>query len=152
MITGASNGIGKSVSQFLAQENYHVVLIARNKGKLNHVCEIINSKGGSASCVYIDVTNCKSVSKTINSIFSNYSRIDVLFNSAGVAYQGTSDISIEEIDEMVKTNLLGTIYFCKYVAEYMKKQRSGYIFNLSSLGGKYQDQIWEYIIQLNLVY
>jgi 3-oxoacyl-[acyl-carrier protein] reductase len=60
----------------------------------------------------------------------------LLFNNAGILTHGTSDVADDDIDKTLQINLHGAIYVAKYVAAQMKKQRSGYIMNLSSIGGK----------------
>jgi short-subunit dehydrogenase len=59
-----------------------------------------------------------------------------LFNGAGILKHGTSDLPAAEIDELLKINLNGAIYTASYVAAQMRKQRSGYIINVASIGGK----------------
>ncbi|HJO93192.1 MAG TPA: SDR family oxidoreductase [Victivallales bacterium] len=136
IVTGGSRGIGKHVAFNLAQNNYHVILLSRTKNTLEKTTNKINSNNGSASYFVVDVSNSIQVKDCIDSIIKLYGNIDVLFNNAGIAKAGTSDISDSDLDELLKINLHGAIYVAKHVAQYMKKQKSGYIMNLSSMSGK----------------
>jgi short-subunit dehydrogenase len=136
IITGASSGIGKAVAIDLAQQNYYVILISRSQQKLENTKQQIESMGQSASVYALDVANSDAVKKCVAKIVSQQGRIDVLFNNAGLFHKGTSDITIEQMDEVIKINLLGAMYMAKFVAMQMQKQHSGYIFNLSSMSGK----------------
>ncbi len=135
IITGASSGIGRTVSFSLANVGYHVILIATSENKLNEVKKQIEKKGQFAEVYPLDVSNSDKVEVCISDVINKFGRIDVLFNNAGVATYGTMDISNSDLIRMVDVNLLGAIYVAKAVAKQMKKQKTGYIFNLSSIGG-----------------
>lgn len=136
LVTGASSGIGKSVAIFLAKNGYFVILLARSEEKLKAVKAQIQKTKNSAIHYPVDVSNSLEVQSCINNIISKYGRIDLLFNNAGIVQRGTTTLSDNEIDEMLKINLNGAVYVAKYIAEQMKKQKSGYIINMSSMGGK----------------
>ena len=82
-----------------------------------------------------DVSDKIAVQQTIQQIINDHGRIDILFNNAGVAYQGTSDICPDHFEAMIRINLLGAFYVLHAVIPQMKKQQSGYIFNLVSRSG-----------------
>ncbi|MCH9754051.1 MAG: SDR family oxidoreductase [Alphaproteobacteria bacterium] len=136
LVTGASSGIGKSVSIFLAENDYFVILLARNEERLKNVKDQIEKTNNSAIYYSVDVSNSMEIQSCVNNIISKYGHIDLLFNNAGILKQGTITLSDNEIDELLKINLNGAIYVAKYIAEQMKKQKSGYIINMSSMGGK----------------
>lgn len=136
MITGASKGIGKSMAMHLAKKGYLTVLLARNESQLKAVCSDISAQGGAAVYYCVDISNVDKVKSCIQDVISKYHQIDLLFNNAGIVKFGTSTLSDSEINELLKINLNGSIYVAKYVAKQMKKQRNGYIVNLSSLSGK----------------
>ena len=136
IITGASSGIGRAVALSLAEQKYHVVLLARRKEKLKELADIIKAEGNSASFYVLDVSNSKDVEETIKAIVKAYGQINVLFNNAGIGYIGTSDIDSEKLKRMIDINLSGAIYVANAVSQQMKKQDSGYIINLSSIAGK----------------
>lgn len=136
IITGASRGIGKEVAINLASNKYHVVLLSRTKKALIEVKNEITNNNGSASYFAVDVSNSTQVKDCIDCINEEHDHIDILFNNAGILKHGTSDISDNDLDKLLQINLNGAIYVAKHVAEYMKKQKNGYIINLSSIGGK----------------
>ena len=136
LVTGAGSGIGKSVAIFLAKNDYFVILLARNEEKLKNVKTQIEKTKNSSTYYSVDVSNSMEVQSCIDNIISKYGHIDLLFNNAGIVKQGTTTLSDNEIDELLKINLNGAIYVAKYIAKQMKKQKDGYIVNMSSMGGK----------------
>lgn len=136
IVTGASNGIGKAVAKDLANQHYHVILIARSEDKLKAVQNDIIANQGEASYYVLNVADGTAVKNVIADIAKKFGRIDVLFNNAGIYRLGTSDLSFEEMNEVIQINLLGAMYVANAVAAYMKSQKSGYILNVSSLAGK----------------
>ncbi|PIQ42461.1 MAG: alcohol dehydrogenase [Gammaproteobacteria bacterium CG11_big_fil_rev_8_21_14_0_20_46_22] len=136
IVTGASQGLGKAVAIDLAKQGYLVVLVARNKSKLESVCEVIKATGGDSLFYSLDVSEAKQVEQCVEEIVSKYGRIDLLFNNAGVLQHGTTTLSSEEIDKIIQINLNGAIHMASVVAKQMKQQKQGYIMNVSSLGGK----------------
>ena len=136
IITGASDGIGKSIAVGLSNDNYHVILIARSQKNLQNVKNEIEKNGHTADLYPLDVANADSVKTTIDDIVTRFHKIDVLINNAGILKMGSSEMASTDIDEIIKVNLLGAIYVGNCVAEQMKKQKSGYIMNISSMAGK----------------
>jgi NAD(P)-dependent dehydrogenase (short-subunit alcohol dehydrogenase family) len=136
VITGASRGIGKAVALDLAQQNYIVILVAKNKTKLEEVANQINKNGGEAIFYSLNVAAYDEVETCVNKVLKAYGRIDVLFNNAGVLHLGTINLTAKQIDEIIDINLKGAIYFASKVAAVMSQQRSGYIINLASTAGK----------------
>lgn len=137
IITGASRGVGKELAIHLAELGYFVILLARDKKALEEVCETIHAAGGKASFSSIDVSSSTQVQSCINKIIVEHGHIDLLLNNAAILKRGTTDLPDEDIEELIKVNLNGAIFVAKHVATQMKKQRDGYIINISSLGGKF---------------
>jgi len=136
VITGASRGIGRAVALGLAEDGYHVVLLSRDQKALNRVVKTIKNKNGKAKAFVLDVSNAAKVKSIITDIKKKFKRIDVLFNNAGILRKGSVDLADDEMEKLIKINLLGAMYVAKYVAAFMKKQKSGYIINLSSMSGQ----------------
>lgn len=136
VVTGASRGVGKELATYLAKLGYLVVLIAKNNLLLRQVCQTITEAEGKAVFFCVDISNAEQVQACISQIVQDYGRIDLLINNAAILKRGTTEITDENIDELLKINLNGAIYVAKYVANQMKKQGHGYIINISSLGGK----------------
>ena len=130
IITGGSDGLGKALAEKLAKD-HQVVILARNKQALQEIA-------AKSNCGYIvcDVRDAKQVSKAFTEIAEKHGRIDVLINNAGVIVNGELvDTSDEDIENVITTNTLGSIYAAKAALKRMKQQRSGLIINVVSQSG-----------------
>lgn len=138
LITGANKGIGKAIAIGLAEMNYQTILIGRNLQDLNVVLDEIANSGNLAPSVFqLDITNTESVKNTIKNIFNEFGRIDVLVNNAGIYIEGSSsDISEIDFTKTLDTNLTAQFVILSEIVPIMKKQKSGYIFNVASRAGK----------------
>jgi NADP-dependent 3-hydroxy acid dehydrogenase YdfG len=136
IVTGASRGVGKSISYRLAEEGCHVVLAARTEGEINEISEEISRKGGSAFPVVTDVTQENDVLRLIQTVKKEFDTVDILINNAGIGKYGSlEDLSIEDYDDMMNTNMRSTFLCSKHVFPEMKMQRSGFIINVASVAG-----------------
>lgn len=132
VITGGSDGLGRALAEALSADN-KVIIVARNKQALKAIAE-------STGCDYFvcDVKNANNVAEVINQIAHKYGAIDVLLNNAGVIVNGELvDTSYDDIENVITTNTLGSIYVAKAVLEYMKRQQGGLIINVISQSGLY---------------
>lgn len=136
VVTGASRGVGKELATYLSKLDYFVVLIAKNNVLLQQACQTITDNGGDAVFFSLDISDALQVEACISQIIQDYGYIDLLINNAAILKRGTTEITDESVDELLKVNLNGAIYVAKHVANQMKKQRHGYIINISSLAGK----------------
>lgn len=127
LITGVSSGIGKCCADELTRHGHTVYGISR-KPQL--------SKFPNLHFISCDVTDRESVQTAINKIIQQEGRIDVLMNNAGAGIVGALDhITKEEFDFQMKVNLEGVINMCCQVIPIFRKQRSGMVINVSSVGG-----------------
>lgn len=137
IVTGATKGIGKAIALGLAQMNYHLAIIGRNEKELKQVSNEIKTISGTAPlCFQLDITNTEAVKNTINKIAAETGRIDILVNNAGIYFDGTLTISEADFKTMLDTNLTSQLMLAQAVVPVMKKQHSGYIFNVASRSGK----------------
>ena len=137
IITGANKGIGKAIAMGLATLNYQTVLIGRNEADLDKVSTQIERENKIQPLVFqLDITNSKAVREIIQTVVERFGRIDVLVNNAGIYFGGSSTISEEDFRKMLETNLTAQFVFLHKVIPVMKKQQSGYIFNVASRAGK----------------
>lgn len=130
VITGGSDGLGKTLAECLSKEN-NVIILATNEEKLQKVANNTN-------CQYkvCDVTNYELVEKSISEIIRNHGRIDVLINNAGLWIQEELETNDKErIEKVVDVNLLGVIHCSKSVIPIMKEQKDGLIININSQAG-----------------
>lgn len=139
IITGASRGIGAEIAFGLAQDGYRVVLIARNKEKLEEIKHKIKQLDGHIPdpiLLPISITEYKNLGEEIKRI-KQFGTIDILVNSAAMFMDGSLEESVERYNEIINTNLIAQYAILKTIVEIMKKQENGYIFNIASRAGKY---------------
>ena len=136
VITGASEGLGKSLALRLAKEGAKIALLARDHKKLQAVACKVGDLGGESLIVPVDIRSKQAVSSAFQKIKENFGSIDTLVNNAGVWLEGkTEDASEEKIRAVFETNVLGHIYCIQMVLPTMKKRKSGHIFNVISNAG-----------------
>jgi 3-oxoacyl-[acyl-carrier protein] reductase len=136
IVTGASRGIGKAIALRLAKDGRHVVLISRTEGPLNDVKATIESNGGSASVLAVDISDAKAFAAAIDKIAEQQGRLDILVNNAGITKDGlVLRMSDEDWDAVVDTNLKSAFVAIRAAARPMMKNRFGRIINISSTSG-----------------
>ena len=140
VVTGASRGIGACVAEGLAADGYSLALTARSENDLKEVAQGIKKNLGDIApqvvTYALDVQDHKAVEAMIASVKSEFGRIDLLFNNAGIDCVGSLEISIEEFDKVLSVNLRGAFSFLQAVVPIMQKQHSGTIINIASKAGK----------------
>lgn len=135
-ITGASVGIGKTIAIKLAENGVKVVLGARNVKQLEKVVEDIKNNGGEAIFVKTDVSNKTDLVQLVSVAITQYGKLDVIVNNAGVARLSRIDeLDTDGWDEMVDSNIKGTLYGMAAAIPVFKKQQSGHIVNIISTSG-----------------
>lgn len=135
-ITGASSGIGKAIAVEFASNNKTIAASARNIEALNRLKKEIASDKKNIKLYPLDVTDFRQVNKTARLIEADYS-LDCLINNAGATtFKFVKDNSIEEIDEIIKTNLNGSIYAIQAVLPRMIEQKRGTIINILSVAAE----------------
>lgn len=133
IVTGGSRGIGAAIVRLLAENNYTVIL-NYNKSEMQAM-EIAN-QNSNIHIFQADVSNPKEVIMLINYTYNNFGRIDLLVNNAGIDLWKTIDeVSEEEYDNVMNTNLKSAFIASKEVTPYMIKQHNGSIINISSIWG-----------------
>ena len=137
LITGASRGIGKTISHYFANQGYSLILLSMNNENLEKAKTELSSRYSSCSIetVSVDFNDPVAVETTISSIISENDNIDVMVNSAGVLAAGNTELPLAKLTELVNVNLISTITACNLVAEKMKQQGYGEIYNLGSTAG-----------------
>jgi NADP-dependent 3-hydroxy acid dehydrogenase YdfG len=132
VITGGSDGLGKTMAKLLVK-SHTVVILSPTKEKLE-----VAAKEVGAKFRVCDVRNFESCKSVLASIHKEFSKIDVLINSAGLWIQDElDDNDPEKIKELMDVNILGVIFMTKAVIPFMKDQKSGTIININSQGGFY---------------
>jgi len=137
LVTGSSSGIGFHTSLFLARAGFYTYATMRNLDKSSKIIDIAQEDNLPLEVLRLDVTDDKSVKDAINTIAVKQKRIDVVVNNAGYGSTGAvEDFYIDEIKSQFETNFFGAIRVIQYVLPIMRKQRSGVIVNISSIGGR----------------
>ena len=137
VVTGSSSGIGYETSLLLARNEFVTYATMRNLKKSNDLQEIAVKERIPLKVLPLDVNDDTSVSNAIDTIVKENDRIDVLVNNAGYDLFGSlEELTIDEIKEQFETNFFGVIRATKAVVPTMRKQGSGTIVNISSLGGR----------------
>lgn len=137
VVTGSSSGIGFETSLALARNGFYTYATMRNPEKSNLITKTATSEKLPLQALSLDVNIEKSVTDGIDRILNESERIDVLVNNAGFDLTGPlEETSIDEIKGQFETNLFGAIRTMQAVIPTMRKQRSGKIVNITSVGGK----------------
>jgi NAD(P)-dependent dehydrogenase (short-subunit alcohol dehydrogenase family) len=133
LITGCSTGFGRSLTLAVLTKGDFVAVGARNT---NDISDIINQFPDQAIPLKLDVTVPEQINQAVELIMSRFQKIDVLVNNAGIGYFGAVEESEDtEIRRMFDINVFGLGDMIKAVLPHMRKQRSGHILNISSIGG-----------------
>jgi len=137
IVTGASSGIGAAVALELADRGYVVYLAARRAQRLNEIARQCTDRGAQARVVPTDVTIAKQVQDLVRKATGEFGRLDVMINNAGYGIHAlmhkTTD---DQMRRILDVNYFGVFYGCRAAASVMIPQRSGHIFNISSVVGK----------------
>jgi len=137
VVTGGSRGIGFSIAQALLAEGAKVFICGRDAKALQAALEKLRSAvpanvDGSAA----DVRSYEDCRKLIRVASERFGGLDILVNNAGVGvFKPVDQLSVEEWDATIQTNLCGVFYCCHEAIPLMRKRGGGYIFNISSLAG-----------------
>ncbi len=131
-ITGASSGIGKAASKEFARTGSKVFVSSRRKSELERLNNELKEENLSVEIFPCNIASSSNVDQTAKKILST-NKIDCLINSAGItSFKLAAENSINEIDDIIHTNLLGPIYSIKSVLPSMIKQNGGTIINILS--------------------
>jgi len=137
-ITGASSGIGQACAEVFAKEQSHLILSARRIERLKTLAKKLEKAHGiKIKCLKLDIRNYDEVKEAIDSLESNWKKIDILINNAGLS-RGLDKIhegKKEDWDEMIDTNVKGLAYVTRHVLPLMVKRKKGHVINIGSTAG-----------------
>ncbi len=127
LITGASSGFGKVTAGFLSSRNYRVYGTSRNASQPGEL---------PYRMIRMDVRDSDSVNQAVAEVLNREGRIDVLVNNAGISAIGPLEQTpMEDLTDMMDTNVRGVLRVCQAVLPAMRNSGSGLIINISSIGG-----------------
>ena len=133
LVTGASRGIGKAIAQSLAKNENKVIA---NYNKSEEQAKLLEKEFNHIEIYRADVSKRKEVHNMIQDIIGKYGRIDVLINNAGISQEKMfSDVTDEDWNNMINTNLYSVFCTIQEVLPYMIAQKNGSIINISSIWG-----------------
>jgi 3-oxoacyl-[acyl-carrier protein] reductase len=137
LITGASQGIGRTCALRLAKEGAAVAVAARNQEKLDELVSEISATGGKAAAFALDVGKEEQINETVETVIAQFGKIDILVNNAGITRdQLVMRMKRADWDAVLQTNLTSAYLCIQSVVPSMLKQRWGRIINITSVFGQ----------------
>jgi NAD(P)-dependent dehydrogenase (short-subunit alcohol dehydrogenase family) len=134
IVTGASSGIGEETALALHDAGYTVYAAARRTERMG----VLRDRGVNVASV--DVTDDGSMTPFVSTVLAECGKVDVLVNNAGYgSYGSIEDVSLDEARRQFDVNVFGLARMTQLVLPHMRARKSGYIVNISSMGGR----IWE---------
>ncbi|MBG9982788.1 SDR family oxidoreductase [Aerococcaceae bacterium DSM 111020] len=135
-ISGASSGLGMQMAYGFAELGAKVVLMARRIERLKEIASDIESKGGEAFPIALDVTKDDQIENSLNQIIQKYGKVDVLINNAGANKGGPiTELSNESWDFTIELDLTSVFKMTRAYAAPMKEAGYGRIINIASIYG-----------------
>jgi NAD(P)-dependent dehydrogenase (short-subunit alcohol dehydrogenase family) len=138
LITGCSTGVGLAATVLFAKDGYKVYATMRNLSKDGELRAAVAAAGveSKVEVIELDVVSDDSVNNAVEKILTAEGRIDVLVNNAGFSkFGGVEMVSLDGVKDQFETNFYGCIRTMKAVLPGMRKQRSGHVINVTSIGG-----------------
>lgn len=136
VVTGAGSGIGRAIAHVLAEERFQVVAVGRSLDKLRQTAEM-SPVAGAIKPHGADVSVTDLAEGVVAEVLTDFGRIDVLVNNAGVntKKRELADLATEDWERLLRINLTGAFLMIRAVLPTMRRQQTGLIINISSLAG-----------------
>jgi NAD(P)-dependent dehydrogenase (short-subunit alcohol dehydrogenase family) len=133
LITGCSTGFGRELSKFVLESGNKVAVTAR---KPEDIQDIVDDNKENSIAIRLDVTKEDEIKNAVAETIAKFGRIDVLVNNAGIGYFGAIEESEDDaVRKMFEINVFGLARMTQEVLPQMRKQKSGHIVNIASIGG-----------------
>lgn len=133
LITGISSGLGKALAESVIEKGDFVIGTCRKEAQ---VLAFNKRNIKNAIAILLDITDESSIDNRIKEIILKYGKIDVLVNNAGVGFVGAiEETSMREVRRVFEPNFFGTLKLTQAVLPFMRKEKNGYIIQMSSHGG-----------------
>jgi NAD(P)-dependent dehydrogenase (short-subunit alcohol dehydrogenase family) len=137
LVTGASKGIGYDLARAIAHAGAKIVVGARDVEALTELCQRIESEGGQARAVALDMPHLDQIRDAVEQTVQFFGRIDILVNNAGMGENHDAvDVTEEDWDAMMDVNLKGLFFMSQAAGKHMIAQNYGRIINMSSQAGQ----------------
>ena len=136
-VTGSSSGIGKATAQHLAQQGFGVVLASEQAAQLRQVQAEIQSSGGCAEVVDLNLLDPQSVRDFVPTLVSKVGFCEVIVNNAGIGLHKTLEESTDEdFQRVFAVNFFSMVTICRAAVEVMKTEGRGHLINVSSASAR----------------
>ena len=137
LVTGAGRGLGAAICEVLAEEGANVFVGEKDPGLAESAAKRLRDKGLAADAVVMDVGSDEDVSRALERVRERFGRIDVVVNNAAIDVTAPVDeITTEQWDRVLRTNLRGPIMVTRAAVGYMKPRKQGHIVNVASTASK----------------
>ena len=137
LITGGGSGIGRATANKMAKEGARIIVVGRTQTKIDETVSSIKKDGGYAKGYATDVSKQALVDDLVSSVIQEHSKIDLLLNNAGHSskHRRLTTTTATEIQSVIDSNLIGTIYCSQAVVPHMISAEEGTIINIASIAG-----------------
>ena len=136
VITGGGSGIGQGIALLLAQHGAKIVVADLDQSRADGTVQAITNQGGQALAIQADVSNYSSIQSLSQKVITEYGRIDILCNNAGIGHTGSIlECMEDDWDRVMAVNAKGVYLGCHFFIPYMLKQGEGNIINMASVLG-----------------
>src|SRR5277367_1433366 len=134
IVTGANRGIGKAIAVRLAREGAHVVLCARDGNLLEHAVEEMESAGGRAAALKVDLREMDAAKRVVDFTLKTYGQIDIVVNNAGATKRGDFlELTDEDWADGFSLKFFGAMRLTRAAWPHLKAQ-AGSVLNISEVG------------------
>jgi NAD(P)-dependent dehydrogenase (short-subunit alcohol dehydrogenase family) len=136
VISGGSMGLGRQMAEGLAEMGANLVLCARKKERCEEAAQALRAHGIQTLALECDVKNKSAIQHVVDETLAKFGRLDILINNAGVSWGApVEEMTLDQWDKVLSTNLTGTFLFCQAAGKAMISQGSGKIINIASVAG-----------------
>ena len=136
IVTGGSIGLGRQMAEGLAEMGADLVLCARKAERCERAAAELKTLGVRTLALGCDVKKPSDIQEVVNATLSQFGRIDILINNAGTSWGApVEEMTLEQWNKVIDTNLTGTFLFSQAVGKHMTAQKRGKIINIASAAG-----------------
>ncbi|MEF2246902.1 MULTISPECIES: SDR family NAD(P)-dependent oxidoreductase [unclassified Paenibacillus] len=133
LITGAGAGIGRALALAYGEAGATVIAVDRNPSRLEETAELLKSKQVQHAVYVIDISNPQQIEQLFSLIEAAYGKLDIMINNAGFGiWSSPYDLTVEQWDDVLHTNLRGAFLCSREAAKLMRGQGGGAIINIAS--------------------
>jgi NAD(P)-dependent dehydrogenase (short-subunit alcohol dehydrogenase family) len=136
IVSGGSMGLGLQMAEGLAEMGANIVLCARKRERCEEAAEGLRVLGVETLALACDVKDKTAINTVVEETLAKFGRVDILINNAGASWGApVEEMTLEQWDKVLSTNLTGTFLFCQAAGKVMTAQGMGKIINIASVAG-----------------